>query len=65
MLVFGSEGKGLRPGVLGKCQEQVRIPVRGKVESLNVSASVAAVVFEVVRQRMGKVVEGKGITEFE
>ena len=51
MLVFGSEGKGLRRGVWEKCQERVRIPVQGKVQSLNVSASVAAVTFEVVRQR--------------
>ena len=52
MLVFGSEGKGLRRGVWDKCQEHVRIPVHGQIQSLNVSASVAAVVFEVVRQRM-------------
>ena len=52
LLVFGSESKGLRPGVWDKCQEHVRIPVHGQVQSLNVSASVAAVVFEVVRQRM-------------
>jgi len=57
VLVFGSEGKGLRPGVWDKCQEHVRIPVQGHIQSLNVSASVAAVVFEVVRQR--RKIEGK------
>lgn len=51
LLVFGSEGKGLRPGVGDKCEHRVRIPVQGKIQSLNVSASVAVVTFEVVRQR--------------
>ncbi len=51
VLVFGGEGKGVRPGVLQKCEYQARIPMLGKIESLNVSASVAVVVFEAVRQR--------------
>jgi 23S rRNA (guanosine2251-2'-O)-methyltransferase len=50
-LVFGSEGKGIRPGVLEKCDERARIPMRGKVSSLNVSAAAAVVLFEAVRQR--------------
>ncbi len=50
-LVFGGEGKGLRPGVLTKCRTQVRIPMRGHIASLNVSASVAVAVYEAVRQR--------------
>lgn len=51
MLVFGGEGKGVRPGVLQKCQKQAKIPMLGQVESLNVSVSVGVVVFEVIRQR--------------
>ncbi len=51
VLVFGGEGKGVRPGVLQKCEQQAKIPMQGQVESLNVSASVAVVVFEAVRQR--------------
>lgn len=50
-LVFGGEGRGLRPGVLQHCDEQVRIPMSGRVESLNVSASAAVLLFEAVRQR--------------
>lgn len=50
-LVFGGEGQGLRPGIRRHCDECVRVPMRGQVQSLNVSASVAAAVFEVVRQR--------------
>ncbi len=51
LLVFGGEGKGVRPGVLQKCEQHAKIPMQGLVESLNVSASVAVVVFEAVRQR--------------
>ena len=52
-LVLGGEGKGVRPGVLEKCDERVRIPMLGQVSSLNVSAAAAIVVFEAVRQRRG------------
>jgi 23S rRNA (guanosine2251-2'-O)-methyltransferase len=50
-LVLGGEGTGIRPGVLQHCDECVRIPLGGQVESLNVSAAAAIVLFEVVRQR--------------
>jgi 23S rRNA (guanosine2251-2'-O)-methyltransferase len=50
-LVLGGEGKGIRPGVLEKCDETVRVPMQGKVASLNVSAAAAIALFEVVRQR--------------
>jgi 23S rRNA (guanosine2251-2'-O)-methyltransferase len=50
-LVFGGEGKGLRPGVLQHCDERIRIPMKGHVQSLNVSASAAVTLFEAVRQR--------------
>ena len=50
-LVFGSEGEGLRRLVKEHCDALVRLPMLGKVESLNVSAAAAAVLFECVRQR--------------
>ncbi|MBM4126634.1 MAG: 23S rRNA (guanosine(2251)-2'-O)-methyltransferase RlmB [Nitrospira sp.] len=50
-LVFGGEGEGIRPGVLKACDGHISIPMKGHVESLNVSAAVAVVVFEAVRQR--------------
>jgi 23S rRNA (guanosine2251-2'-O)-methyltransferase len=50
-LVLGGEGTGIRPGVLQHCDECVRIPLSGQVESLNVSAAAAIVLFEAVRQR--------------
>lgn len=52
LLVFGGEGRGLRSRIVEQCHAQARIPMRGQVHSLNVSASVAVVAFEVVRQRM-------------
>ena len=51
MLVFGGEGKGVRPGVLQKCEKQAKIPMLGQVGSLNVSVSVGVVVYEALRQR--------------
>jgi len=50
-LVFGSEGRGLRPLVRKKCDKILSIPMRGKVNSLNVAAAAAVFLFEVVRQR--------------
>ncbi len=51
VLVLGGEGKGLRPRVAASCDGLVALPRRGRVESLNVSAAAAAVLFEAVRQR--------------
>ncbi len=52
-VVLGGEGKGTRPGVLQHCDGRARIPMQGKVASLNVSAAAAIVLFEAVRQRRG------------
>ncbi len=50
-LVVGSEGKGLAHLVSQRCDELVKIPMRGKVASLNAAAASAVVLYEVVRQR--------------
>lgn len=50
-LVLGSEGEGLRRLVKETCDQRVRLPMLGRVQSLNVSAAAAAVLFESVRQR--------------
>jgi 23S rRNA (guanosine2251-2'-O)-methyltransferase len=50
-VVLGGEGKGIRPGVLDKCDVRVTIPMHGHVGSLNVSAAAAIMLFEAVRQR--------------
>ncbi len=50
-LIAGGEGQGIRSGVLKKCDFRVSIPMRGAVDSLNVSVAVAVVLFEIIRQR--------------
>jgi 23S rRNA (guanosine2251-2'-O)-methyltransferase len=51
VLVLGGEGKGLRPRVASSCDGLVALPRRGQVESLNVAAAAATLLFESVRQR--------------
>ena len=50
-LVLGSEGSGVRPLVRKTCDHVARIPMAGKVGSLNVSAAGAVAMYEVARQR--------------
>jgi 23S rRNA (guanosine2251-2'-O)-methyltransferase len=50
-LVFGAEGKGLRPLVRRTCDATVAIPLSGRVESLNVSVAAAVILYEARRQR--------------
>ena len=52
VLVLGAEEKGLRPRVASACDELVALPVRGQVESLNVSTAAAALVFGILQFRM-------------
>jgi 23S rRNA (guanosine2251-2'-O)-methyltransferase len=51
VIVLGSEGAGLRPRVRSACDELVSVPVRGRIESLNVSAAAAVVLYEAARSR--------------
>jgi TrmH family RNA methyltransferase len=50
--VFGNEGAGVSPALSAAAPEQVRIPMPGKTESLNVAAAAAICLFEQVRQRI-------------
>jgi len=50
-LVFGAEGKGLRPLVRRTCDALVAAPLAGEVESLNVSVAAALLLYEAKRQR--------------
>jgi 23S rRNA (guanosine2251-2'-O)-methyltransferase len=49
-LVFGAEGRGLRPLVRKACDGVVSIPLAGEVESLNVSVAAAVLLYEARRQ---------------
>lgn len=53
VLVMGAEDTGISKEVLKFCDEQLAIPMIGKIESLNVSAAAAVLLFEIVRQRIG------------
>ncbi len=50
-IVLGSEGSGVSRLVRDKCDFTVSIPMRGKINSLNVSAAAAVLVFKVAECR--------------
>ncbi len=50
-IVMGSEDTGIYEENLKLCNEQVRIPMRGSIESLNVSVAAGVMIYEVIRQR--------------
>ncbi len=49
--VLGGEDRGMNPTLLDKCDATVRIPMMGKVPSLNVSVATAIVLYERLRQQ--------------
>ena len=53
VIVFGAEGRGLRPRVADCCDELVALPLRGQIASLNVNAAAAALLYEVLHRREG------------
>ncbi|MBC7933700.1 MAG: 23S rRNA (guanosine(2251)-2'-O)-methyltransferase RlmB [Rubrivivax sp.] len=53
-LVLGGEGEGLRRLVRERCDVLVSVPLRGRIESLNVSVTAGVVLYEAVRQRTAR-----------
>jgi len=51
-IVLGAEGSGLAPEAMEFCDETLRIPMAGCVESLNVSVTAGVVLYEAMRQRL-------------
>ena len=50
-IVVGGEGEGISRIVLKECDLHVRIPMKGKIDSLNAGVAAALMLFEVTRQR--------------
>lgn len=53
-LVIGSEGEGVSRLIREKCDFAARIPMVGKVDSLNASVAAGVLAYEIVRQRLAK-----------
>jgi 23S rRNA (guanosine2251-2'-O)-methyltransferase len=51
VLVLGAEGRGLRPRVAAACDDLVVLPVRGRIDSLNVSAAAAALLYGILQRK--------------
>ncbi len=51
VLVLGAEGRGLRPRVAAACDVLVGLPLRGRIDSLNVSAAAAVLLYEILHAR--------------
>jgi 23S rRNA (guanosine2251-2'-O)-methyltransferase len=50
-LIMGSEEDGISPELMGLSNEFIKIPMKGNIESLNVSVSAGVVIYEAIRQR--------------
>ncbi|EIV99789.1 23S rRNA (guanosine2251-2'-O)-methyltransferase [Thermoanaerobacter thermohydrosulfuricus] len=53
-IVIGSEGKGVSKLVLQNCDFVVKIPMKGKINSLNASVAASILIYQVVSKRKGK-----------
>jgi 23S rRNA (guanosine2251-2'-O)-methyltransferase len=51
VLVLGAEGRGLRPRVAASCDALVALPLRGRIASLNVSATAAVLLYAALQAR--------------
>jgi 23S rRNA (guanosine2251-2'-O)-methyltransferase len=51
-IVLGNEERGIRKLVAENCDFLIKIPMLGKIQSLNVSVSAGIILFEVIRQRL-------------
>ena len=51
LLLMGSEEKGISPELLKLCDVRASLPIRGEVQSLNVSVAAAVFMYEALRQR--------------
>jgi 23S rRNA (guanosine2251-2'-O)-methyltransferase len=59
-LVMGAEGSGLRRLTRESCDHLIRLPMRGQVESLNVSVATGICLYEILRSRAKLASQAKG-----
>ncbi|MEA2043025.1 MAG: 23S rRNA (guanosine(2251)-2'-O)-methyltransferase RlmB [Bacteroidota bacterium] len=50
-IISGAEDRGISKSILKQCDQKVKIPLAGEIDSLNVSVATAVFAYEVVRQR--------------
>lgn len=50
-LIFGNEEKGIKRLTAQKCDKLIKIPMKGKIQSLNVSVAAGIIIFHAVSQR--------------
>ena len=50
-IVMGAEDEGVSPEILRMCDNMVKIPMLGTIDSLNVSVAAGVLIYEAVRQR--------------
>ena len=63
-LIMGSEASGLSQKWMDETDHLIKIPMNGKIDSMNVSASAAIVVFEALRQRNFIQIKNHAASEF-
>ncbi len=56
LIIVGSEEDGIAPELLELCDRRAKLPLHGKISSLNVSVAAALILYESVRQRLPEVV---------
>ena len=52
VIALGAEGKGLRPRVAAACDDLVALPMLGRIDSLNVSATAAVLLYRILQFRL-------------
>ena len=50
--ILGAEDKGIAPELINEADQNIKIPILGEIESLNVSVATSIVCYEAVKQRM-------------
>ena len=52
-IIVGSEEDGISKEIMQIANQKAKIPINGRIESLNVSTSAGVIIYEALRQRLG------------